>query len=68
MDTRKAGRPKGSLNAVRKRARHCDLYLATELVDRIDRLAARARYTRTVAVEKLVALAFERLGELGLEI
>lgn len=68
MDQRKAGRPKGSLNQSRKRARHCDLYLSTELVERIDRFAARARYTRTVAVESLVAFAFERIDELGLEI
>ncbi len=68
MQKPRPGRPKGSLNSERKQARHCDLYLGTELVDRIDRFATRARYTRTVAVEKLVALAFERMGELGLEI
>jgi len=44
------------------------LFIKADLVDRIDRFAARARFSRTVAVEKLVAVAFERMGELGLEI
>ncbi|MBM3740178.1 MAG: hypothetical protein FJW39_30855 [Acidobacteria bacterium] len=53
------GTPAGT-NAARKQARRTELFIKADLADRIDRFAARARFSRTVA--------FERMGELALRL